>query len=143
MLPGKHSNGQGNVHTFRVNILATRCNATGGTTCEQCQVDWGSLLRRKRRNQRLLICYRVANMAASLFMPEPLSSKQGGGALDKSMRLRKEESVRTTNAGGGMSPGISWLYRTRRICCLPVRPDSIRRRQCSRLWRRCPSSRQR
>src|SRR5258708_7686587 len=75
MLPGKHSNGQGNVHAFRVNILATRCNATGGTTCEQCQVDWGSLLRRKRRNQRLLICYRVANMAASLFMPEPRSSK--------------------------------------------------------------------
>ena len=40
----------------------------------------------------------------------------------------------------GMSPGISSLYRTRRTCCLPVRPDNIRCRQRFRQRRICPSS---
>ena len=48
-----------------------------------------------------------------------------------------------SNAAAGMSPGISSPSRTRRTCCLPVRPDNIRRRQRFRPRRKCPSSRRR
>src|SRR6202040_4217816 len=92
MLPGKHANGQGNVHTFRVNILATRRKATGGTTCEHCQVDWGSLLRENGETRGSLYVTEL-QIWRSLFTPEPRSSKQGGGALVKSIRGKRNRFV--------------------------------------------------
>ena len=52
----------------------------------------------------------------------------------------RQQSV-TRDEACGTSAGISSQYRTRRICCPPVRPGNTRCRQRSRQRRKCSSSR--